>query len=99
MLLRSGAAAEHRWALGFVTCVTVVTYADDRRDERPVVGRSPCAAMIADAIVVPPFADVLAGQIVLEFLNLVAGCHRRTFESRMPGLSAGCEAAARLVVL
>ena len=40
--------------------------------------------MNTDAIVVPPFADVLIGQIVLEFLDLIADCRRRTLEPRMP---------------
>ena len=59
--------------LGLVTRGTaVVTYADDRKDERPVVGpvtvRVAGRQMNTDAIVVPPFADVLVGQIVLGFL-------------------------------
>ena len=66
----------------------VVTYADDRKDERPVVGpvtvRVAGREMNTDAIVVPPFADVLVGQIVLEFLDLIADCRRRTLEPRMP---------------
>ena len=75
--------------LGLVTRGTaVVTYADDRKDERPVVGpvtvRVAGRQMNTDAIVVPPFADVLVGQIVLEFLDLVADCRRRTLEPRMP---------------
>ena len=75
--------------LGLVTRGTaVVTYADDRKDERPVVGpvtvRVAGRQMNTDAIVVPPFADVLVGQIVLEFLDLIADCRRRTLEPRMP---------------
>ena len=66
----------------------VVTCADDRKDERPVVGpvtvRVAGGEMNTDAIVVPPFADVLVGQIVLEFLDLIADCRRRTLEPRMP---------------
>ena len=75
--------------LGLATRGTaVVTYADDRKDERPVVGpvtvRVAGRQMSTDAIVVPPFADVLVGQIVLEFLDLIADCRRRTVEPRMP---------------
>ena len=75
--------------LGLVTRRTaVVTYAYDRKDERPVVGpvtvRVAGREMNTDAIVVPPFADVLVGQIVLEFLDLIADCRRRTLEPRMP---------------
>ncbi len=66
----------------------VVTYADDRKDERPVAGpvtvRVAGREMNTDAILVPPFADVLVGQIVLEFLDLIADCRRRTLEPRMP---------------
>ena len=75
--------------LGLVTRRTaVVTYADDRKDERPVVGpvtvRVVGREMNTDAIVVPPFAEVLIGQIVLEFLDLIADCRRRTLAPRMP---------------
>ena len=66
----------------------VVTYADDRKDERPVVGpvtvRVAGRQMSADAIVLPPFSEALVGQIVLEFLDLVADCRNRTLKPRMP---------------
>lgn len=66
----------------------VVTYADDRKDERPVVGpvtvRVAGRHMSADAVTLPPFSDVLVGQIVLEFLDLVADCRNRTLAPRMP---------------
>ena len=76
--------------LGLVTRRTaVVNYADDRKDERPVVGpvtvRVAGREMSTHAIVVPPFADVLVGQIVREFLDLIADCRRRTLEPRMRG--------------
>ena len=76
--------------LGLATRGTAVVtyYSDDRKDERPVVGpvtvRVAGRQMSTDAIVVPPFADVLVGQIVLEFLDLIADCRRRTVEPRMP---------------
>ena len=75
--------------LGLVARRTaVVTYADDRKDERPVVGpvtvRVAGREMNTDAIVTPPFADVLVGQIVLEFLDLIADCRHRTLKPRMP---------------
>lgn len=66
----------------------VVTYADDRKDERPVVG--PITVLVAgrrmsaDAIVLPPFSEVLVGQIVLEFLDLIADSRNRTLRPRMP---------------
>ena len=66
----------------------VVTYADDRKDERPVVGpitvRVAGRHMSADAIVLPPFSEVLVGQIVLEFLDLIADSRNRTLKPRMP---------------
>ena len=75
--------------LGLVTRRTaVVTCADDRKDERPVVGpvtvRIVGREMNTDAIVVPPFSDVLVGRTVLAFLDLVADCRRHTLEPRMP---------------
>ena len=66
----------------------VVTYADDQKDERPVVGpvtmRVAGRQMSADAIVLPPFSETLVGQIVLAFLDLVADCRDRTLKPRMP---------------
>ena len=66
----------------------VVTYADDRKDERPVVGpvtvRVAGREMNTDAILLLPFTDTLVGRIVLEFLDLVADYRRRTLEPRMP---------------
>ena len=64
----------------------VVTYADDRKDERPVVGpvtvRVAGRQMSADAIVLPPFSEALVGQIVLRFLDLVADCRNRVLKPR-----------------
>ena len=66
----------------------VVTYADGRKDERPVVGPLTVyvvgRSMNLDAIVLPPFSEVLVGQIVLEFLDLVADSRNRTLQPRMP---------------
>ena len=75
--------------LGLVTRRTaVVIYADDRKDERPVVGpvtvRIVGREMNTDAIVVPPFSDVLIGETVLAFLDLIADCRHRTLAPRMP---------------
>ena len=65
----------------------VVTYADDRKDERPVVGpvtvRVAGRQMSADAIVLPPFSEALVGQIVLRFLDLVADCRNRVLKPRI----------------
>ena len=75
----------------------VVNHADDRKDERPVVGPVTVRVVgremntdaivvppFADVLVVPPFADVLVGRIVLKFLDLIADDRRRTLEPRMP---------------
>lgn len=75
--------------LGLATRGTAIdTSADNRKDERPVVGpvtvRVAGRQMNTDAIVVPPFADVLVGQIVLQFLDLIADCRHRTLEPRVP---------------
>lgn len=65
-----------------------VTYADGRKDERPVVGPLTVSvvgrSMHVDAIVLPPFSEVLVGQIVLEFLDLVADSRNRTLQPRIP---------------
>nr|VFJ49034.1 MAG: hypothetical protein BECKDK2373B_GA0170837_102219 [Candidatus Kentron sp. DK] len=60
----------------------VVTYADERKDERDVVapvyltvaGRS----MATEALVGPPLSEALVGQIVLEALDLLVDCQRQT---------------------
>lgn len=55
-----------------------VSYADDRREMRPIVG--PVTVTVAgrstflDAIVLPAGSEALIGQIVLERLDLVADC-------------------------
>ena len=60
----------------------VVTYADERRDERPVAG--PVAVevcdrfMVTECVVGPPRSEPLVGQIVLEALDLIAHCANRT---------------------
>ena len=64
----------------------VVTYADERRELRPVAG--PVTVQIgdrfmnADCIVGPPLSEPLIGQIVLEALDLVADCGNRTLGPR-----------------
>ena len=67
----------------------VVTYADERRDERPVAG--PVAVevcdrfMVTECVVGPPRSEPLVGQIVLEALDLIADCANRTLSPRTPG--------------
>ena len=64
----------------------VVTYADERREIRPVAG--PVTVQIgdrgmnADCIVGPPLSEPLIGQIVLEALDLVADCGNQTLGPR-----------------
>ena len=66
----------------------VVTYADERRDERPVAG--PVAIevcdrfMVTECVVGPPSSEALIGQIVLEALDLIADCANRTLTPRTP---------------
>ncbi len=62
------------------------TYADGRQDERPIAG--PLTVRIGDrrtstdCVVVPTGADALVGQVVMETLDLVADCVRRTLGPR-----------------
>lgn len=72
---------------GWATQRTVtVTDADERREERPVAGpltvRTGNRFMIADCIVSPPGGETLIGQVVLEELDLVADCAKRTLAPR-----------------
>ena len=66
----------------------VVTYADDRREERPVAGPvtvEVCGRfMSTDCVVGSPFSEPLIGQVVLEMLDLIADCTERTLAPRMP---------------
>lgn len=75
--------------LGLETLRTaIVTYADERRDERSVAG--PVALeigdrfMVAECVVGPPLSEPLIGQIVLEALDLIADCANRTLTPRTP---------------
>lgn len=84
MLVLPGDAVE-RLGLRMQRTVTV-TYADERREERPVAGpltvRIGNRFMLADCIVGPPGGEALIGQVVLEELDLVADCARRTLAPR-----------------
>ena len=64
----------------------VVTYADERRETRPVAGPVTIHIgnrfMIAECVVGPPLSEPLIGQIVLEALDLVADCANRTVAPR-----------------
>ena len=65
-----------------------VSYADERRDERPLAGpvsvRIGNRTMVTDCIVGPPLSEPLIGQVVLERLDLIADCGNRTLTPRYP---------------
>ena len=66
----------------------LVTYADERKEERPVAGPvtvEVCGRlMVAECVVGPPRSEPLIGQIVLETLDLIADCANRTLTPRRP---------------
>ena len=66
----------------------VVTYADERKEERPVAGPVTLQigdrSMSIDCIVGPPFGETLVGQVVLATLDLIADCREQTLLPRMP---------------
>ena len=65
-----------------------VTYADERRDERPLAGpvtvRIGNRAMITNCVVGPAMSEALIGQVVLEMLDLIADCTSRSLTPRYP---------------
>ncbi len=64
-----------------------VVYADERREERPVTDVTIEIGNLAtrtEAIVGPMGSEVLIGQLVLEALDLIADCRRRTLAPRHP---------------
>lgn len=68
--------------------IAVVTYADDRKEERPVAGPVTielCGRyMHTSCIVGPPLSEALIGQIVLQELDLIADCARHDLRPRVP---------------
>ena len=64
----------------------VVTYADERKETRPVAGPVTIHIgdrfMITECVVGPPLSEPLIGQVVLETLDLVADCTNRTIAPR-----------------
>lgn len=75
--------------LGLKTRRTVVvTYADDRKEERPVAGPVTIEVcdrfMSTDCIVGLPLSEPLIGQVVLESLDLIADCAKQTLLPRTP---------------
>ena len=65
-----------------------VTYADERREERPLAGpvtvRIGSRDMVTNCVVGPPLSEPLIGQVVLEMLDLIADCTNRTLMPRYP---------------
>ena len=66
----------------------VVTYADERREERPIAGPVTIEVcdrfMITECIVGPPMSEPLVGQIVLQTLDLIADCGNHAVTPRWP---------------
>ena len=66
----------------------VVTYAGERKEERPVAGSVTIEVcdrfMVTECIVGPPFSQPLIGQVVLEMLDLIPDPTNRTLGPRMP---------------
>ena len=64
----------------------IVTYADERKEERPVAGPLTlriCNRLVStDCVVGPPLSEPLGGQIVLEALDLIADCTNRALTPR-----------------
>jgi len=56
----------------------IVTYADERKEERPVAGtltvRVGDRSMETDCVVNPPTSEPLLGQIIIERLDLLVDC-------------------------
>lgn len=65
-----------------------VTYADERREERPLTGPVTVQignrSMSMDCVVGPPLNEPLIGQVVLETLDLIADCTSRKLTPRYP---------------
>ncbi|MGH9802996.1 MAG: aspartyl protease family protein [Blastocatellia bacterium] len=64
----------------------IVTYADERKEERPVAGvvtvRFGKRETNVDCIVGPPGSEVLFGQIPIEAMDLIVDCQRQTLTPR-----------------
>lgn len=64
----------------------IVTYADERNEERPIAGvvsvRFGKREAIVDCVVGPPGSEVLFGQIPLEAMDLIVDCPRQTLTPR-----------------
>ncbi|HEX9972668.1 MAG TPA: aspartyl protease family protein [bacterium] len=74
-----------RLGLKFLRTV-VVTYADERKEDRPVAGvvtiKIGDRFINADCVVGPPTSEALIGQIDLESLDLIPDCQEQTLRPR-----------------
>ncbi len=68
----------------------VVTYADERKEERPVAGTVTITIgkrfMNTDCIVGPPASEALIGKVILEELDLIPDCQKQTLSPRPESL-------------
>ena len=66
----------------------IVTYADGRKEERPVAGPVTVQignrGMSTDCVVGPPLGETLIGQVILERLDLIADCAKQSLQPRVP---------------
>jgi len=64
----------------------VVSYADERREELKVMGAVNITIgdrqMMTECLMLPPTAEALIGQVVLETLDLLVDCQRQTLVPR-----------------
>lgn len=64
----------------------VVTYADERKEERtvaaPIYIKIGDRFMITECIVGPPLSEALIGQVILEELDLIPDCQKQTLSPR-----------------
>lgn len=64
----------------------IVTYADERKEERPIAGvvtvRYGKREANVDCVVGPPGSEVLFGQIPIEAMDLIVDCPRQTLTPR-----------------
>lgn len=64
----------------------IVTYADERKEERPVAGTVTIKIgnrfMNTDCIVGPPLSEALIGQVILEELDLIPDCQNQRLTPR-----------------
>ena len=64
----------------------IVTYADERKDERHVAGPLQLTIsnrlMLTECVVGPPASEALVGQVVLEEMDLIPDCVNQTLKPR-----------------